>query len=189
MVQGPEGASVPRDLGEGLLQSAVTHAEKLTRFLTLRVGDAAEAQDLMQEIYLRILKLRQPEAVENSQAYLYRVAANLAYEHRLRRAAHPPHVPWDDLTEEIPCPHAAALEPATPEGAAALAERLQVLEERLHELPSKVQWAIVWHHRDGYTCDEIGERLSVVHHRVKKYLAKGLAHCRAAGLLDQTAAG
>ena len=58
-------ASVPRDLGEGLLRSAVAQAEKLTRFLSAQVGNAAEAQDLMQEIYLRILRLREPEAVDH----------------------------------------------------------------------------------------------------------------------------
>jgi RNA polymerase sigma-70 factor (ECF subfamily) len=65
-----------------------------------------------------------------------------------------------------------------PESEALLAERLEYLGRRLSELSPKVQAAILWHHRDGYTCEEIGERLSVVRNRVKKYLGKGLAHCR-----------
>jgi DNA-directed RNA polymerase specialized sigma24 family protein len=41
-----------------------------------------------------------------------------------------------------------------------------------------VRNTILWHRRDGYTCDEIVEELSAATHRVKKHLVKGLAHCR-----------
>jgi DNA-directed RNA polymerase specialized sigma24 family protein len=66
----------------------------------------------------------------------------------------------------------------TPESAAALEEQLSKLTKRLGELNPKVQAAVLWHHRDGYTCDEIAVKLAVVTHRVRKYLVKGLAHCR-----------
>jgi RNA polymerase sigma factor (sigma-70 family) len=169
---------MPSDVRLNLLGSAVKQAPKVMRFLSAKVRDAAEPQDLMQEIYLRILRLQRPEAIRNPTGYLFRVAANIAHEHRLRRDAQPPLVVWDEETAEILRVSAEASEVTAPEAAAALTEQLQMLQVRLQDLSPKIQSAIVWHHRDGYTCEEIGERLCVVRHRVKKYLAKGLAHCR-----------
>jgi RNA polymerase sigma-70 factor (ECF subfamily) len=74
------------------------------------------------------------------------------------------------------------LEPDPPESAAALAQCIFRLEQHLSTLSPKVRATILWHYRDGYTCNEIAEKLSVVPHRVKKYLVKGIAHCRAASV-------
>jgi RNA polymerase sigma-70 factor (ECF subfamily) len=161
-----------------LLHAAMAYATELTRFLRAQVADAHDAQDLMQELYIAILKLQCAEGVRNVKAYLFTIAARLAHQHRERRKAQLGRVPLDDLTTDILQTAEVTAEPNAPESAAALAERLEGLELRLNELSSKVHAAIVWHHRDGYTCDEIAERLSVVRHRVKKYLVKGLMHCR-----------
>jgi RNA polymerase sigma-70 factor (ECF subfamily) len=163
---------------QDLLRAAMGLAPELTRYLRAKTPDAAEAQDLMQEVYLRLLKIQRPAEIENARAYLFKVAASVAYQHRLRHAAYPQHVTLDEATETL---HVASLscEPNATESAALLAERFSKVEQRLSELSPKVQAAILWHHRDGYTCDEIAEKLSVVTHRVKKYLVKGLTHCRA----------
>jgi RNA polymerase sigma factor (sigma-70 family) len=171
-------SSVPR---QDLLRTAIVHAPALTRFLASQVSDVTEAQDLMQEIYLRILKLRDSEAIRSPKAYLFTVAAKMAYEHRLRRDSRPLHFTFDSLPEEVlrtDTNIGETVDADPPLAAATLAERLQHLGARLSELSPKVQAAILWHHHDGYTCDEVAERLSVVTHRVKKYLVKGLAHCR-----------
>jgi RNA polymerase sigma-19 factor, ECF subfamily len=172
----PSSTALP--LRQPLLRAAIAHADELTRFLSSQVADVSEAQDLMQEVYLAVLKLNLPEAIRSPRAYLFTIAANLAHRHRLRRAAAPAHVQWDEALPE--CIHIAhpGFETNAPESEALLAERLEHLGRRLSDLPPKVQAAILWHHRDGYTCEEIGERLSVVRNRVKKYLGKGLAHCR-----------
>jgi RNA polymerase sigma factor (sigma-70 family) len=160
------------------LSAAVTHAAQLRRFLRDQVSDGNEVQDLLQEVYIRILKLRRPEEIRSPKSYLYKVAANIAHEHRRRRDARPPHVVYDELPAEVLFRAAADWDPNVPESSAELAEELRSLELRLKELPSKVCATVMLHHRDGYTCQEIGRRLSLVDHRVKKYLAKGLAHCR-----------
>jgi RNA polymerase sigma factor (sigma-70 family) len=170
-------SSTTSPLRQHLLRAAITHAGELTRFLASQGADVTEAQDLMQEVYLAVLKLKFPEAIRSPKAYLFTIAANLAHVHRLRRAAAPAHVPWDEALPEVHTGH-SAFEANVPESEALLAERLEHLGRRLSELSPKVQATILWHHRDGYTCEEIGERLSVVRNRVKKYLGKGLAHCR-----------
>lgn len=160
-----------------LLRTAMMHACELTRFLQRQVSDAHDAQDLMQELYLAILKA-QPQDVRHAKAYLFAIAANLAYQHRQRRKVRPQHLTLAAVPEEFFQTTHPGWEASGPESEVVLAERVAWLGRRLDELSPKVRAAVVMHHRDGYTCAEIAEELSVVTHRVKKYLTKGIAHCR-----------
>lgn len=161
-----------------LLCAALMHAQELTRFLAYQVSDARDGEDLMQEVYVSVLKLKYPETIRSPRAYLFKVAANLAHAHRLRRATSPRLIALEEAPPEVVHGALSSFEANAPESEAVLAQRLEELRDRLSELSPKVQAAILWHHRDGYTCEEIGEKLSVVRNRVKKYLGKGLAHCR-----------
>jgi RNA polymerase sigma-70 factor (ECF subfamily) len=132
----------------------------------------------MQELYIRILRLRPQESIRSPKAYLYRIAVNLAYQHRLRRNITPPVVSLEEWTSQVHGGLSHGAEVTGPEVAVALAEEVEALDQRMRQLSPKVRAAILWHHHEGYTCEEIGAKLSVVTHRVKKYLVKGLSHCR-----------
>jgi RNA polymerase sigma factor (sigma-70 family) len=162
---------------QDLLRAAVILAPELTRYLMRKSAGSAEAQDLMQEVYIRILRIKNLQQIEQTSAYLYKVAACVAYEHRQRGFGQPPHISYDEATEEG-ASATTFVEANATESAAAVSERLDALTARLNELSPRVRDTILWHHRDGYTCDEIAEKLSAATHRVKKYLVKGLAHCR-----------
>jgi RNA polymerase sigma factor (sigma-70 family) len=161
-----------------LLRAAMTHAQELARFFRSRVSDTEDAQDLMQELYLALLKMPSSPAIRHPKAYLFTIAANLVHQHWQRSKTNPIHVSLDDIPPELVLDTQPAIGANEPESAAMSAERLSQIEQRLSQLSAKIQAAILWHHRDGYTCDEIGEKLSVVRHRVKKYLVRGLSHCR-----------
>jgi RNA polymerase sigma factor (sigma-70 family) len=156
------------------------NAPQLRRFLANQISDTREAQDLMQQVYLRILALKRPEQIRSPKAYLYRVAANIAYEHRLSSKARPSWVPFEE-SAELQASLSASLQSGDPEAAAELSERLQEIAQRLQTLPARVRTALLWHYRDGYTCEEIGERLAIRRNRVKKYIAKAMARCRESG--------
>jgi RNA polymerase sigma factor (sigma-70 family) len=164
---------------QDLLRAAVILAPELTRFLTRKgARGVTDAQDLMQEVYIRILKIRTLHGIEQPKAYLYKVAASVAYEQLLRSASYPMHVVLDDERADEFATTAPGFESNAPESHALLSERLDSLAARLSELPPRVRDAVLWHHRDGYTCDEIADKLCAATHRVKKYLVRGLAHCR-----------
>jgi RNA polymerase sigma factor (sigma-70 family) len=167
------GLLAPREL---LLRTAVAHAQQLTRFLARQVSDVSEAPDLLQELYLRIPSIKTPGDIRAPKAYLFTMASHIAGQHRVRRDTRLDVISLECITE------AMLAERSPGDGAAefvTLKRRLEELNRRLDQLPPKVRAALIWHHRDGYTCDEIAEKLSVVTHRAKKYLVKGLAHCRA----------
>jgi RNA polymerase sigma factor (sigma-70 family) len=163
-----------------LMDYAHQNAPQLRRFLAHQISDTREAQDLMQEVYLRILALKRPEEIRSPKAYLYKVAANIAYQHRVSRNTGPNWVPFEE-SEEIHASLPSSLQTNDPAAAAELCERLDEITQRLDPLPLRVRSALLWHYRDGYTCEEIGERLSVRRNRVKKYIAKAMARCRASG--------
>ena len=163
-----------------LLSLAVERASDLTRFLGFQIGNVPDAQDLMQELYIRIIRLKSQGEIRSPKAYLFRIAANLAYEYRLQRQASPPLISLELWLAESEEEHMPPASPDNPETRAVTAQEVATLVRSLGELSPKIQAAVLLHHHDGYTCEEISLKLKVVPHRVKKYLVKGIARCRAA---------
>ena len=64
----------------------------LRRFLVGRAGlHAADVEDVAQEVFLRLMRYEKGELVDHPQAYLYKVAANVATEWSIRARNRQPH--------------------------------------------------------------------------------------------------
>src|SRR6516162_6451894 len=59
------------------------HGRTLQAYLYRRLKSKSDAPDLAQEVYVRMLRVSNPEAIRNPQFYLYTVASNLVKEHAL----------------------------------------------------------------------------------------------------------
>jgi RNA polymerase sigma-70 factor (ECF subfamily) len=59
----------------------------LYRYLLRCLRNADNAEELAQEVYLRLLRVENPERVQNPQAYMYRVAVNALQEFKAREEA------------------------------------------------------------------------------------------------------
>jgi RNA polymerase sigma-70 factor (ECF subfamily) len=146
----------------------------LHRYLMRRVHSEETARDLAQEAYLRLLRVHDAETVHKPLAYLYRIAANVVYEFRLRERNE--RVSFDSQALEQLAEHPQEL-------ADELAERLstqQQLEHVLAQLPPLYQAVFVLRKRDGMSYPEIARTLQISVHTVKKYLARAIVQCRAA---------
>ncbi|MEQ1771522.1 MAG: sigma-70 family RNA polymerase sigma factor [Devosia sp.] len=154
-------------------QLAADHGGDLLRYLSRRVRTAADARDLTQEVYVRLLRLERKDLIQNPQAYLYRVAANLLHEFELRRRSD-----LDGLRRWA----AEPAERADGVGLDRLADNVAIgreLHKVLAELSPKCRAVVILHRRDGMTYDEIAAVLGISSSMVKKYLLAGLKHCRA----------
>src|ERR1043165_8917207 len=81
---------------------ARTHGSRLRRFLELKLrGASADASDLVQDVYLRLLRMPRHETIRSPQAYLFTVARNVLYEHRLSHSSAPKSVEMDEVLAEI----------------------------------------------------------------------------------------
>lgn len=160
----------PQTLVAGLV---ATHGNQLRRFLVARVRNAADVPDLVQEIYLRMLRVPDIESVRSPEAYLFTVAQHVIYQHTLSQSATPALV---GLTRILETPLAPLeTDPALQTDALWCLEQLQ---GALEELSPKTRATFLLHRRDGLSLDEIGTRLGISRGMVKKYLMKALMHLR-----------
>ncbi len=66
-----------------LLDAYLSRRDDLVRFFAARLRSMVAAEDLVQDLYIRVANLGPGERVENPSAYLYRLASNLMLD-RLR---------------------------------------------------------------------------------------------------------
>lgn len=151
------------------------HGPVLRGFFVRR-GAREDAEDLVQETYLRLLRAHQGQGdgIANPEAYLFTVALNLAREQAARRQRSP--LAIEEL-ENITTLLAAE---ESVEDAAERAQRRQHLQILLGTLPERTRAVLVMQYRDGLSYKQIGERLGVSSHMVKKHVVRGLSVCRQA---------
>lgn len=148
----------------------------LLRGFFVRHGANNEAEDLVQETYLRLLRAHhcQGAAIANPAAYLFTVALNLAREQAARRRRSP--FPIDELENLT----ALLATEESVEDAAERAQRGQRLQVLLGTLPERTRAVLVMQYRDGLSYKQIAERMGVSPHMVKKHVVRGLSVCRQA---------
>ncbi|MFN4276664.1 MAG: RNA polymerase sigma factor [Ferrovibrio sp.] len=91
-----------------LLAAFAEHQDSLKRYLARRLGNAALAEDLTQETWLRAAQAEGTAIIGNPRAYLFRIAANLALDHQR-------HVAKGIELEAVAQPHKVADRNPSPE--------------------------------------------------------------------------
>jgi RNA polymerase sigma-70 factor (ECF subfamily) len=147
------------------------HNRALIAFLRSRLDSLAEAQEVAQEAYVRLLRLERPDQVGFLRAYLFRIAANLAVDRLRQRSVR------SDAPDEAPS--ADWLEASVPERRALAADQLRAVREALRELPEKTRCAFVMHLLEGREFAAIARRMKLTERMVRYHVARALAHCRA----------
>jgi RNA polymerase sigma factor (sigma-70 family) len=149
------------------------HRGGLQTFFLRRIRAKADAADLAQEVYLRMLRISDQDAIRNPVHYLYTVANNLVKEHAVldrRRAS------GIDIDE---APAHERLE-TLPEfdGELDARQRVARLGVVLKQLSPKCRAAVELRFTQGLPFREIAMHLGVSPQMAKKYVAQGLSHCR-----------
>jgi RNA polymerase sigma factor (sigma-70 family) len=149
------------------------HRDALQVFFRRRIRGKADAPDLAQEVYLRLLRIRDQEAIRNPVPYLYTVASNLVKEHAVLDARRAAGVNIDEAS------HHEQLEVLPPfDGELDTAARATRLKVVLGQMRPKCQAAVLLRFAQGLSYREIGERLGVSSQMARKYVVVALAHCR-----------
>ena len=143
--------------------------DRLIGFLSQGVHAPADVQDLAQEIYLRLLRAKNPELIEAPRAYLYRVAIHVLDEWRSKERRQNLHS--SKGLNRLVADSGVFDDP----------ERRDVavdLREALSELPTHYATTLIlrWHH--GMSYKEIAEHLNITERMVKRYIVKGYAKLR-----------
>lgn len=159
---------------ERLIATYVAMRPDLIRFLAARLGDRAAADDVYQDMYLRLQGSQLPPEIENERAFLYKTAANLASDHRRggqRRSARDK-VWVDAVTQRIGAD--AVVDAVEPEAAIDSRRRLEALAAHIGELSPKCREVFVLHKLEGLGHAEVAARLGISRKTVEKHMTTAL---------------
>jgi RNA polymerase sigma-19 factor, ECF subfamily len=146
---------------------ALAYGSDLHRYLVKRMRSNEDAQDVAQEVYLRLLRLQRSDLVRQPHAYVYFIAAQVAGEHRMRAAQRPVVCDSDALDRAA---HQDSY--SRPDE---LPDRLHI-ERELLQLLSRLSTAhrnvLILRKRDGLSIAEIAQELNISVHKVRRYLVE-----------------
>lgn len=142
----------------------------LVTFVRRRVATGAEADDIAQEAYLRVLRYREDKSPEDLRALLFTIATNLIGM-RGRGARGRQWVPLQDeliLVADAPSPDRQI------DGERQIGRLAAVIEK----MPSKCQQVFLLRRIHGLTQQQIAERMGISIKAVEKHITTALAICR-----------
>lgn len=147
------------------------YGAQLHRFLLRRLTRPQDADDLAQEVFMRLARMERPELVRKPHAYLFSVASNLIREFRLRTNRDRACITYDsDMVEQLSESSSASRDE--------LAEQLDVerrLERALSLLPRKHRAVLLLVKRDGLSHKEVARRTGLNVRTVERYVMEAVA--------------
>ncbi len=155
------------------------YREELTRRLVGIVKSHETAADLVQDTYVRLLRLGDAHVVEQPRALLHRIAANLAIDH-LRKEKNSLQA-FDGMDVAMVVPSQAP----SPERELLAKQRLRLCLQAIEKLPPRSREAFVLCRVYGYSYQEIARRMSISESGVEKLLMRALDQsCEALEAID-----
>jgi len=157
-----------------LLEIYLERRANLVRFFAARSGSLAIAEDLAQELYVKLATRDPTVTAENPVALIYRIATNVmldrargdarsgARDAAWRLVVHAT-IGGDDVAEEAPADEAAASR-----------QRLRLLVEAVAELPQQQQRAFRLHKLEGRSHADTARVMGISVKSVEKHVSAAL---------------
>ncbi len=157
------------------------YGAELHRYLVRRLRRPQDADDLAQEVFLRLLRLKDTDFVQKPQSYLYGIASHVVHEFRMRAEQEHERMTFDSEMLETAAERRSQLQLDDP------GERLDVqrrLDRALEHLPAMHRVVLLLLKRDGMSYEEAAKATQLSVHTVEKYLFQAKAMIKA-GQWDQ----
>jgi RNA polymerase sigma-70 factor (ECF subfamily) len=150
-------------------------APLLTYFLR-RIRDRAQAEDLVQDVLLRVIRARESDVIERPESYVFKVAANLLKDLRRQTGRHPT-IPLSRMLNDAEDDILPGLvEERSPErmlaGETSLAEVLRALAE-LNELTRNI---FILFRLERVKQKDIAALYGIAQSTVEKHVMKAVLH-------------
>lgn len=159
------------DTRKTILEGFAASYKELSRYLSRRFGSNVEAEDVLQDTFLRLQNVSAEAEIKNPRSYLFRMASNQATDHIRARQAFDRRF---SLAEDPDC----ADERPSPETVVDYRQRLDLLERAVSDLPPRQRQVFLMHKIDGLSHAEIARELGISKSAVEKLVMKALAHLR-----------
>ncbi|MGQ0835682.1 MAG: RNA polymerase sigma factor [Gammaproteobacteria bacterium] len=164
---GPARAS---DRAEAISALFREHNRALVQFLLTRLPNEAEAKEVAQEAYVRLLQLDQPVAASFLRWYLFKIAKGIAIDHYRQRVVRE-RLDRLDLFDD--------LDVSSPTESSVMAsDELALLLSALRELPRKCQQAFLLQRFRDLSTLEVAAIMGLTDRMVRRYVKRALIYCR-----------
>lgn len=167
---GPDHEIGSQDRSERIRRLFEEHNRALIGFLVARLQSEAEAHDVAQEAYVRLLQLERPSELSFMRAHLFSIASNLAIDRLRHRQVLNRNSPQDFFEELLTRPG--------PERAVLAQQELSVIKRALYELPEKCRRAFALHVFGEQSVQEIAKAMNLTDRMIRHYIARGMATCQ-----------
>ena len=174
----------PEEPSGSVKESYERHRVRLREFVVANAREPDNADDVVQEVYVHLLRRRAIEPIRQWWAYLKQIALNVlrarhgALLKEERRHVHCTPTELEELAEGL-----RHLQTEDDSESQALEAELQRV---LKELPLPCQIAWIRHRHDGWTYDQIAAELELSRDQVRRHLGRALAHFDAYFSTDPT---
>jgi RNA polymerase sigma factor (sigma-70 family) len=140
--------------------------DSLLRLMTRRLGHA-QAEDLVQEVWVRLRERSDPSLWREPRAVIFRTAVNLAVDLQRRRSSAEKALSLQDPDRQG----------SDPETQADALLRVQRLMAALEGLPAEVREAFLLNRLDNLTHEQIARRLRVSTKTIQRHIQRALSAC------------
>ncbi|MGA0604992.1 sigma-70 family RNA polymerase sigma factor [Phenylobacterium sp. VNQ135] len=160
--------------GDPLLETYLERRANLVRFFAARAGSTAAAEDLAQELYLKLAGRDPGASTENPTALIYRAAVNLVLDRaRAESRSRGRETAWRETAHAtLGGEDVADLPPA--DQVVASRQRLAQLVDALAGLPPQMQRAFRLHKLDGLSHAETAQAMGLSVKSVEKHVSAAL---------------
>ncbi len=154
------------------------HGPSLERFLARKLNNAQDAAEIAQETFLRLYRLDELDTVDDTRAFMFRVASNMAIDQLRRKVLHDKYVAREvnDTGQQ---------KGVSPEQVAVAQEELQRVYQVVEGLPLKCKQAFLLHRKSGLSYSQIASEMNISVSSVEKYILQALKHCRSNMVSDR----
>lgn len=168
-----KGQPKAESLTSPVVAAFLKYERAIKRVICRITHSRADADDLAQDVYLRVTAAERNTQISNAKAYLFEAARNAArteLSKQTRRVL--------EAINEAKCGRAAISE-LSAEAVSIGRERLAIFAEAVKQLPPQCRAVFVMCKVDGRSYREISESLGISESTVEKHIGTGLTRCAA----------
>jgi RNA polymerase sigma-70 factor (ECF subfamily) len=165
----PQKVSADANREDFLRGMSSRYRQPLIAYFQRRVRSREEAEDLTQEVFLRLSRRLDVEQVDNPEAFLFRTAVNLLRDRSRRGKTAASHL--EAMVHREP-----TVEELSPERVVEGRQSLASVLRALDELDERTRDAFILHRLEGMRHAEIANLYGVSVSSIEKYIIKALAH-------------
>ena len=139
------------------------------------VGNPTAAEDLVQDVFVKVIRASHQEAIDNTRAYLARCATNAALDHLRRESTRSRYIVPDDLLAAREACNAPLQDTVLQSR-----QELELLRQAVEQLPPVCKAVFLLSRDHGLSMREIAERLDIKPKTVEKHIQRAMTTCRQA---------